>query len=385
MNTQDLSFAEKDFYLDEFHGKSLLFALRAADLAMAAEVDVAGEVSSSLLSNETRVLLLIETSGEGEHRLVEALCHRLACTVKTPLVPSAVLPVEVGEDLLLAQIWAVLRASPLFIGLWPANPEVSLVACAQRVAVRLKVHKLVLLDPAGGLTTSGRRLSFMNGPALHELLRQGEAEWAGLGARRPLLEAVRVALEGGVSSVALCPLSGLARELFTYEGCGTLFTLTDYCRVERLGIDDFYEVEKLIQRGEREGYLKTRTPHEIGQLLLHGYGARLGAAPGQLAGFCALLPYPADNAAEVAVLYTITRFQGEGVGSRLIATVIAEGKQRGLAYLFASTTQEGAQRLFERHGFRKVTPADVPTAKWQGYKIERKQQITVYRRELPPP
>jgi len=352
---------------------------------MAAEVDVAGEVSSSLLSNETRVLLLIETSGEGEHRLVEALCHRLACTVKTPLVPSAVLPVEVGEDLLLAQIWAVLRASPLFIGLWPANPEVSLVACAQRVAVRLKVHKLVLLDPAGGLTTSGRRLSFMNGPALHELLRQGEAEWAGLGARRPLLEAVRVALEGGVSSVALCPLSGLARELFTYEGCGTLFTLTDYCRVERLGIDDFYEVEKLIQRGEREGYLKTRTPHEIGQLLLHGYGARLGAAPGQLAGFCALLPYPADNAAEVAVLYTITRFQGEGVGSRLIATVIAEGKQRGLAYLFASTTQEGAQRLFERHGFRKVTPADVPTAKWQGYKIERKQQITVYRRELPPP
>ena len=385
MNTQDLSFAEKDFYLDEFHGKSLLFALRAADLAMAAEVDVAGEVSSSLLSNETRVLLLIETSGEGEHRLVEALCHRLACTVKTPLVPSAVLPVEVGEDLLLAQIWAVLRASPLFIGLWPANPEVSLVACAQRVAVRLKVHKLVLLDPAGGLTTSGRRLSFMNGPALHELLRQGEAEWAGLGARRPLLEAVRVALEGGVSSVALCPLSGLARELFTYEGCGTLFTLTDYCRVERLGIDDFYEVEKLIQRGEREGYLKTRTLHEIGQLLLHGYGARLGAASGQLAGFCALLPYPADNAAEVAVLYTITRFQGEGVGSRLIATVIAEGKQRGLAYLFASTTQEGAQRLFERHGFRKVTPADVPTAKWQGYKIERKQQITVYRRELPPP
>ena len=385
MNTQDLSFAEKDFYLDEFHGKSLLFALRAADLATVAEVDVAGEVSSSLLSNETRVLLLIETSGEGEHRLVEALCRRLACTVKTPLVPSAVLPVEVGEDLLLAQIWAVLRASPLFIGLWPANPEVSLVACAQRVAVRLKVHKLVLLDPAGGLTTSGRRLSFMNGPALHELLRQGEAEWAGLGARRPLLEAVRVALEGGVSSVALCPLSGLARELFTYEGCGTLFTLTDYCRVERLGIDDFYEVEKLIQRGEREGYLKTRTLHEIGQLLLHGYGARLGAAPGQLAGFCALLPYPADNAAEIAALYTITRFQGEGIGSRLIATVIAEGEQRSLAYLFASTTQEGAQRLFERHGFRRVTPADVPTAKWQGYKSERKQQITVYRRELPLP
>jgi amino-acid N-acetyltransferase len=225
----------------------------------------------------------------------------------------------------------------------------------------------------------------MNGPVLHELLRPGEAEWAGLGARRPLLEAVWVALEGGVLSVTLCPLSGLARELFTYEGCGTLFTLTDYCRVERLGIDDFYEVEKLIERGEREGYLKARTPDEIGHLLLYGYGARLGAAPGELAGFCALLLYPEDNAGEVVGLYTITRFQGEGIGGRLIATMIAEGERRGLTYLFASTTQEGAQRLFERQGFCRVSPDDVSAAKWRGYDPARKQQIAVYRRDLPPP
>ena len=79
----------------------------------------------------------------------------------------------------------------------------------------------------------------MNGPVLGELLRQGEAEWAGLADRRPVLETVRAVLEGGVSSVSLCPITGLMRELFTYEGSGTLFTLTDYCRVERLGIDDF--------------------------------------------------------------------------------------------------------------------------------------------------
>src|SRR5262249_910786 len=164
------------------------------------------------------------------------------------------------------------------------------------------------------------------------------------------------ALEGGVASVTLCPLAGLARELFTYEGCGTLFTLTDYCSVDCLGIDDFYEVEKLLQRGEREGYLKGRTPQEITKLLLHGYGASLGVAPGELAGFCALLPYAGDNAGEVAGLYTITRFQGEGIGGRLIATMVSEGTQRGLAYLFACTTQEGAQRLFERQGFHRVTP-----------------------------
>lgn len=386
MSTPTLSFAEKDFYLDEFHGKSLLFALRAADLGTDADADAAGEVFGALLMNETRVMLLIETSGaEGEHRRVQALCKRLARAAKLPVIVPAVLSAGESEDALLTQVWSVLRGAPVFVGLWPVNPAVALVTCAQRVAARFKVYKLVLLDPAGGIVTGGSRLSFMNGPVLRELLRQGEAEWAGLGARRPLLEAVWVALEGGVSSVTLCPLAGLTRELFTYEGCGTLFTLTDYCRIERLGIDDFHEVEKLIERGEREGYLKARAPGEIGHLLLHGYGARLGAAPGELAGFCALLLYPEDNAGEVVGLYTITRFQGEGIGGRLIATMSAEGERRGLAYLFASTTQEGAQRLFERQGFRRVSAADVSAAKWQGYDPVRKQQVTVYRRDLPLP
>ncbi len=386
MSTQDSSFAEKDFYLDEFRGKSLLFALRAADLGSAAERDAAAEVFRTLLLNDIRVLLLIETADSTiEQHSVKALGKHLISRAKIPPTSPVVLSAGAGDDELLEQIWTVLRAAPLFVGLWPANHDIPLVACAQRLAVRLKAYKLVLLDPAGGITTSGSQLSFMNGPVLHELLRQGEAEWAGLGARRPVLEAVCVALEGGVASVTLCPLSGLARELFTYEGCGTLFTLTDYCSVERLGIDDFYEVEKLMQRGEREGYLKGRTPQEITRLLLYGYGARLGTAPGEMAGFCALLPYLAENAGEVAGLYTITRFQGEGIGGRLITTMVSEGEQRGFAYLFACTTQEGAQRLFERYGFCRVTPEDVPATKWRGYDIARKQQIAVYRRDLPSP
>jgi N-acetylglutamate synthase-like GNAT family acetyltransferase len=386
MTMQDVSAVEKNFYLKQFRGKSLLFALRAADLHTDTDLAVASEVYSTLLSNDTRVLLLIEMSeARGEQQRVMALCEWLARAVGRLFPPPLVLPVGGNEEQFLPQVWAVLRTSPLFVGLWPRNPEISLFTCAQRIAVRLKVYKLILLDSAGGVITGGRRLSFMNGPVLHELLRQGEAEWAGLGARRPLLESICLTIEGGVASVTLCPLSGLARELFTYEGCGTLFTLTDYCRVESLGIDDFYEVEKLLERGEREGYLKGRTPQEISQLLLHGYGARLGAAPGELAGFCALLPYPGDNAAEVAGLYTITRFQGEGVASRLITTMIAEGERRGCSYLFACTTQEAAQRLFERHGFRRVMPENVSVAKWQGYDVERKQQLAVYRRELPPP
>ena len=390
MNTPALPPAEKDFFLDEFHDRSFLFALHAADVATETDVQELVEVCSALLTNETRVLLLIgvrhnQRDRYGVEMVVNRLSKQLALKTSAPCASPVDLSQAMSEDLRLAQIWSVLRAYPLFVGLWSSQVPSSFISCVQQLAVRLKVYKLILLDPTGGVSTGGNHLSFMNGPVLGELLRPGEAEWAGLGDRRPLLETVRAVLEGGVSSVSLCPINGLARELFTYEGCGTLFTLTDYCRVERLGIDDFHEVEKLLERGEREGYLKARTPTEIGQLLLHGYGARLGTGPGELAGFCALLPYAEENAAEIVGLYTITRFQGEGIGSRLVATMIAEGEQRGFSYLFASTTQDGAQRLFERHEFRRVAPEDVAAAKWQGYDPERKGLVMVYRRELSHP
>ena len=408
-----IPFSEKDFYLEEFRGKSFFFTLQAGALKSQAEVETLAAVCQDLVTNETRVVFLIETAdcadfvGEqrlGEQHLIDKLSLRIAKTVRNTAQlshipqPQPVILSTRGEDnLLLEQLWAVLRTTPVCIGIWPVDlgcgdeedqvdrleqPQSALLSCTQRLAVRLKVHKLVILDAAGGLTAGERQLSFMHGAVLNELLREGEAEWTGLGIRRPLLDAIRTALEGGVASVSVCSPSGLARELFTYAGCGTLFTLTDYCRVEPLGLDDFYDAERLIQRGEQEGYLKPRTPEETSRLLLHGYGAWLGAAAGELAGFCALLPYLDDKVGEIVGLYTITRFQGEGVGGRLVSRMIQEAKTADLRYIFACTFQKGAQRLFERYGFQQVDPEAVPGAKWQNYDPARKEQIPVYRQNL---
>ena len=378
-----LSFAEKDFYLDEFHEKSLLFAIRAADLASEVDVIAALEVFEALLKNETQLLFLIEVDNtDSEQRRVRALYKNVARLAKAVTPALVVLPADGTDEELLVPLWTVLRGSEVCVSLWPAGTTVPLVTAAQRIAVNLRVYKTVFVDPIGGISTGGRPLSFMNGAVLRELLRPGAAEWAGLESRRTLLEAICHVLEGGVSSVTLCPLAGLGRELFTYEGDGTLFTLTDYCQVEKLGIDDFREVEQLLQRGEREGYLKPRSLQETTLLLLHGYGARVGPAPGELAGFCALLPYPEAQTAEIVGLSTITRYQGEGIGGRLVDQMVVEGEQQHLDYIFACTTQEGAQRLFERHGFRRVTPDEVTEKKWREYSPERKQQIAVYRRNL---
>jgi amino-acid N-acetyltransferase len=379
------AFAEKEFYLDEFHEKSVLFALRAMDWTIATRMHEALEVFATLLRNDTRVLLLLETSPEeGPQRCARALHTHLSRVVKTPHTAPVIFCADASIDQLCLQMWEVLRDSRIFVGLWPSDAPVSLADCAQRVAVGLRVYKLVYLDPLGGLAYNGKILSFMSGPGLQDLLQPGRAEEVGLGSRRPVLEAIRSALVGGVMSVSLCPLAGLERELFTYEGYGTLFTRGEYCQVEKLGIDDFHEVEKLLQRAEQAGYLKPRTLQETARLLLYGYSARLGVASMEPAGFCALLPYAEDHAAEIVGLITITRYQGEGVGGQLVEAMIQEGTKQGLTYVFACTTQEGAQRLFTRHGFQRVPSDAVAAAKWQGYDPARLQHVAVYRRELTP-
>ena len=380
------TFAEKEFYLDEFHDKSLLVALRAADWIAEPARPAVLEVLTTLLRNDTRMVLLLETGqGAGEQRRVTALAHQLARGGHTPVAAPVNLALEEESvEQRCLQLWAVLRTTRLAVGLWTKDAPVSLVHCAQQVAVGLRVYKLVYLDPSGGLVRDGHRLSCLTEPGLHDLLSAGCPEAAELAERRPVLEAIHAALAGGVTSVSLCPLAGVGQELLTYEGSGTLFTRAEYCQIAKLGIDDFHEVEGLLQRATQAGYLKPRTPHDMARLLLHGYIARLGPASMEPAGFCALLPYPDDHAAELTGLLTITRYQGEGVGGRLVEALVQEAHRQGLTYVFACTTQAGAQRLFVRQGFQHVAPEAVAAEKWHGYDPARRAQVAVYRRDLTP-
>jgi len=396
------SFDEKQFYLDEFRGKTLLFAALAEDLKSENHYDDLAAIVRALLPNDTRVIVLAGsiTGQEGE-RIVARLKRRLGPMIFSEELPgvdasrrSKLLiynPVDAGAFAssenatdLLSRIWTTLRSVPLFIGVGNYSSRHALWLFAKEVASRLRVHKLVLLDPAGGLTgADGKRISFMDEPTLEMLLEAGEAVWTGLDKRLATVEAVRSALLAGVANVNLCSLEGAASELFTYEGSGTLFTLEDYCTVERLCIDDYEEVERLMARGQREGVLKPRSDDETAQLLVNGYGATVGAH--HLAGICSLLiteDYRLGGAGEITGLYTMTRFKGEGVGDRLLKRVIDDARTAGLRYVFATTTEERAQTFFERQGFRRVGVDDVPPSKWAAYDPARKQQVAVLKYDL---
>jgi N-acetylglutamate synthase-like GNAT family acetyltransferase len=398
-----LEFGEKEFYLDEFHSHTLCFAVSLRDCERPGGFESLGRVLRDLIANETRVIVLIGVPERGrdlpaELGRVRRRLQRLVLTEETarrfPAVRGRRSASEsfvdlsrrrVGADDLAASLtlsWLTLRKQPLLVGL---VEEGRLVDLAQRLAGRLRVHKLVLVQPDGGITSAaGTPLSFMDETMLTAVLQPGQAEWAGLAARRDTLDAVRAALLAGVHAVNLCALDGLARELYTYEGSGTLFTCEDYCRIQRLGIDDFEEVERLIARGQREGYLKPRSPAEVARILINGFGAEIGSH--HFAGVCGLEieAYRAERVGEIVGLYTITRFKGESVGQRLVECVLEEARTLELRYVFACTVDERAQAFFERHGFTSVSPDDVPAAKWVGYERQRRARLKVLRYDLEP-
>jgi N-acetylglutamate synthase-like GNAT family acetyltransferase len=375
-------FTEKEFYLDEFHERTLLCAVRHDGDPR--ELRAIGEVAADLARAEACLVLLLAGNALSADAVREALAAPLAGITRENGPPIVTIGTGAITPVLLRRIWDALRGGPIVVGLCGDVSTAALADFASRLAERLKIYKLVIVDPLGGvrMPTLERHISFMDEAMLEELLRAGQAEADGMGERRETLQAVRDALLRGVEAVNLCTLEGLARELFTYEGSGTLCTRVDYCRVEPLGIDDFPEVEKLLERGQREGYLKARGRTETAEILLGGYGATIGVR--HLAGVCALRvdPYVRHRAGEIVGLYTLTRFKGEGVGVKLIERMKREGTTRGLDYLFAATTQERVGQFFERQGFRRVGPDEVPPEKWQGYDDERRAAVALYRLDL---
>jgi amino-acid N-acetyltransferase len=384
-------FGEKDFYLEELRGRSVLIALAPRVVAERAPLEPLAATVAELMRNGTRVLVWWPAGRSGtERRLLKAIERhgRARRKGKRRGDPSPVLAVKLGNratwdgEGLSALLWQRVRRRRLCILSVTGQVAHAYPDHVTAIATELRVPKVVLVDPEGGLRASGSRLSFVDGLVLDTLLRQGEAEWTGLGTRRALLVAVDRALEDGVESVNLCGPEVVGEELFSYTGSGTLFTVEDYCRVRPLALDEFAQAERLLLRGQREGLLKFRRPEEIAQVLATAYGATI--CDRHLAGVAALLtaPYADERVGEIVGLYTITRFKGEGLGERLVDALLTEADRRGLVAVFATTIDERAAQFFERIGFGRVPQTAVPAAKWDGYDARRRSRVVVFRREL---
>ncbi|MBM4336543.1 MAG: GNAT family N-acetyltransferase [Deltaproteobacteria bacterium] len=352
--TAPAPFSEKGFYLEEFHGKTLAVAAPAAELRQPGKLV---EVMDELARNEINVILI-----STERSALEPLVGENVLSMATPRLEGTVWRKLHDESRLGLVVGGSLAFAP---------------ACRE-AAVRLGIAKLVWIDRDGGLLRENReRISFVHLDELREILGSG----APANQRRTaLLREVEAMLVAGVPAVNVCTLEGLADELFTYAGSGTLFTEERYMIVRRLVLDDYDAASDLIARGTAEGYLAARSPEQHDLVLASGFGAFVEGQ--HLAGIGALLVDETTRSAEIASLYTLTRFLGEGVGGHLVAYALARARERGLEFVYACTTSERVGAFFERHAFHVAGPGDVPVSKWRGYDPDRRTRVACYRMDL---
>jgi len=354
-SVSERGFSEEGFYLDEFRGRALAIAAPGASLDSPAEVQ---RVLRQLADNRTRVVLLSD-----DDATLASLCEERALTAEVARLETTV--------------WRGFATGPR-VGV-RLDQGASFARSCHAIALRLGLSKLVWIDPGGGLRSQdGRRDSFIDLEQLRETLRSGAA---GEPPRRiALLREIEGALEAGLPAVNLCSASGLGDELFTYAGSGTLFTRERYIRLRRLTLDDFDAANDLVARGVSEGYLAPRAPEEVERVLASGFGAFVEGR--HLAGIGALLEHDAGRAGEIASLYTLTRFLGEGVGGHLLGFGVERARDRGCRYVFACTTSGRVAEFFEREGFARVAADAIPAEKWRDYDPVRRARVVCLRRDL---
>ena len=246
-------FDEKSFYLEEFYGKSLLFALIPPSGERLGELDSLVRTLRELHRHQTRCIVIV--ASDTLARVMRRL-GRLAPTAEPPVFnPGAGLRSRpYPPDSAVAAIWHGLRDGSIVVAAAETEDPADLVVFAQELASRLRVFKLVMLDRAGGLADAeGEIDSFVDLRHLRRVLAREKAPL-----RRAIIRAARRALDDGVASVNLTAPRQVYEELFSFVGTGTLFTEQRYADVRQISIDDFEEVETLIHRGQDEGFLLPR-------------------------------------------------------------------------------------------------------------------------------
>jgi N-acetylglutamate synthase-like GNAT family acetyltransferase len=370
-------FTEKAFYLEEFYGKSLLFALIPPSGERLAELDALVRTLRELKRNSTRCILVVSVAA------LPRLLRRLGRLVPRHDVPtfnpaSGLRTRPYPPDSAITQIWRGLQAGAIVLAAVESGDAADLVVFARELAARLQVFKLLLLDRGGGLdSAAGDRLPFVELKRMRRVLAAERNPF-----RRAIIRAAGHALRDGVPSVNLTTPREVYDELFSYLGAGTLFTEQEYGDVSPIAVDEFEEAATLIKRGVDEGSLLPRNDDEIAGLLPSCFGYRVGDE--NLAGIVSLLtePYRRERAGEITALYTLTRFQREGVAQELLRQVIAEARARRLHFLFACTAVDNAARFFARNKFRRVAQSQTPSAKWRGYDRSRIPRLFIFRHDL---
>ncbi|MBF0158419.1 MAG: GNAT family N-acetyltransferase [Magnetococcales bacterium] len=351
-------FSERQFFLDAFRGTTLAMVYTDWD-ADPVPCQSLFDVIQQLVQHDSRVILIYPQ----RYPVAEVLQQAVA-----PLVPTQLQQADVQALWHWCDHHAVATHGLLLLGL-AADSVATFQEGWQSLLLSARFTRLVLLRQLGGVCDqNGRSVSFIQARRLQRLVALTTSQ-------QPWLRQIQFLLNGGVMAISLCRTEDLEQELLTYQGRGTFFSQRHYCLVRRLNWDDLPLAQQLMYHGVQEGYLLSRSMQAMATILFNGYGAFVNGR--HLAGICGLLtdPYVDDASGEVVALYTLTRFQGGGIGDDLLRHVKRAARTMRLRQLFACSRHDRAAAFFRRHGFMSVAHDKVPAAKWHQYDGQRRAQL----------
>jgi amino-acid N-acetyltransferase len=128
--------------------------------------------------------------------------------------------------------------------------------------------------------------------------------------------------------------------------------------IKQASLEDVPGIAALVDRFARNGEILPRRIEDIYQTVREWVVAKEG---GRIVGCASLVVLWADMA-EVRSLVVVPEAQGQGVGRRLMATLLAQAAQMELPQVIALTRKPG---FFVKLGFRTVPRESLPRKMWK--------------------
>ncbi len=163
----------------------------------------------------------------------------------------------------------------------------------------------------------------------------------------------------------------LLQELYTPEGQGLMVVDEGYQRLRPATIEDIGGILDLIRPLEDRGVLVKRS-RDLLERYIDYY--KIIECDGLVAACAALIPF-GDQTAELSCIATNPGFANQGLGKRLVDSLIADAKARAYARVFVLTTE--GEHWFIEQNFHEATPDDLPLEKKQAYNYQRNSKVLI--------
>jgi amino-acid N-acetyltransferase len=249
-------------------------------------------------------------------------------------------------------------------------------AVAVEVAKALRAVKLVYLTTESGVSgPKGEVVRQMTVQEADAFLKRHRADLSP-GTVTKLMHATRAGKEG-VERVHIIDgreQEGLLGEVFSNEGIGTLIYANEYQAIRQAQKKDVRAVHNLIQQGVQNDELVKRTRAELEKVI----GDYFVFEVDRNAVACAALhAYPEQNMAELASVLVDPRYENQGIGGKLITFAENVARSRGIAQLFALSTQ-AINYFVQKGGFKLGSPDDLPPVRREKYELNgRRSQVLI--------